>query len=131
MTRFDAATPDARRELFVATIEAHRQRDSEFLTVEPDETPPDTDGELVPWVQFGGTTVALDCTDAELDRLKKLLGEYPDFRIDELESPEEADGTHVRITAHSDTARLAEFFDTVFQRGFGYPADYRVWAVSI
>mgnify|MGYP007038800741 FL=1 len=131
MTRFDAAGADDRRELFTATVEAHRERGSEFLTIEPDETPPDATDELVPWIQFGGTTVALDCTDGELDRLKELLGEYPDFRIEELDSPEEADGTHVRITSHSDTARLAEFFDAVFRRAFGYPADYRAWAVSI
>ena len=131
MTRFDAATPDARRELFCATIEAHRERGSEFCTLEPDATPPDDDEELVPWIQFGGTTVAMDCTDAELDRLKTVLDEYPEFRIDDLERPEEAEGTHVRITARSDDQRVAEFFDAVFQRAFGYSDEYRVWAVTI
>ena len=131
MTRFDATAADARQALFAATVAAHRERGSEFCTLEPDETPPGSDDELVPWIQFGGTTVALDCTDSELDRLKELLGEYPDFRIDDLESPEEAEGTHVCITTHSDAERLAAFFETVFRRGFGYPDDYRVWAVSI
>ncbi|TQQ79915.1 hypothetical protein EGH24_10560 [Halonotius terrestris] len=131
MTRFDASEADARRELFTATVTAHRERGSEFCTLEPDETAPDADDELVPWIQFGSNTVALDCTDSELDRLKELLGEYPDFRIDDLESPEEAEGTHVRITTHSDEDRLAEFFESVFQQAFGYPADYRVWAVSV
>jgi hypothetical protein len=131
MTRFDAAAPDARRELFGATIEAHRERDSEFLTLEPDTTPPDNDEELVPWIQFGGTTAAMDCTDTELDRLKTLLEDYPEFRIDDLERPEEAEGTHVRITARSDDQRVADFLDAVFQRAFDYPDDYRVWAVSI
>jgi hypothetical protein len=131
MTRFDATAADARQALFAATVAAHRERGSEFCTLEPDETPPGSDDELVPWIQFGGTTVALDCTDSELDRLKELLGEYPDFRIDDLESPEEAEGTHVNITTHSDAERLAEFFDAVFQQAFGYPADYRAWAVSI
>jgi hypothetical protein len=131
VTRFDATDPAARRELFAATVTAHRERASEFCTLEPDETPPDGDDELVPWIQFGGTTVAMDCTDAELDRLKGLLDEYPDFRIDDLERPEEAEGTHVRITAHADEGRLADFFDRVFQRAFGYPEGYRVWAVSV
>ncbi|MFC7042802.1 hypothetical protein [Halonotius sp. GCM10025705] len=131
MTRFDATEAESRKELFAATVTAHRERGSEFCTLEPDETLPDSDDDLVPWIQFGGTTVALDCTDSELDRLKELLGEYPDFRIDDLESPEEAEGTHVRITTHSDEARLAEFFDAVFQQAFGYPTDYRAWAVSI
>jgi len=131
MTRFDATDPDTRRELFAATVAAHRERGSEFCTLEPDETPPDSDDDLVPWIQFGGTTVALDCTDSELDRLKALLGEYPDFRIDDLESPEEAEGTHVQITTHSDADRLAAFFETVFRRAFGYPEEYRAWVVSI
>jgi len=131
MTRFDASDADARRELFVATLTAHRERASEFLTVEADAAPPGADDDLVPWIQFGGTTVALDCTDAELDRLKNLLSEYPDFRIDDLESPDDAEGTHVRITAHSDDSRLAEFFDAVFQQAFDYPDDYRVWAASV
>jgi len=84
MTRFDATAADARQALFAATVAAHRERGSEFCTLEPDETPPGSDDELVPWIQFGGTTVALDCTDSELERLKALLGEYPDFRIDDL-----------------------------------------------
>lgn len=36
MTRFDAATPDERRKLFVEAIRAHRERASPFLTVETD-----------------------------------------------------------------------------------------------
>ena len=131
MTRFDATEAEARQELFAATVTAHRERGSEFCTIEPDETPPDSDDDLVPWIQFGGTTVAMDCTDAELDRLKELLDEYPDFRIDDLQRPEEAEGTHVRITAHADEGRLADFFDRVFQDAFGYPEDYRAWAVSV
>ena len=131
MTRFDATAADARQALFAATVAAHRERGSEFCTLEPDETPPGSDDELVPWIQFGGTTVALDCTDSELERLKALLGEYPDFRIDDLESPEEAEGTHVQITTHSDEDRLAAFFEAVFRRAFGYPEEYRVWVVSL
>lgn len=131
MTRFDAADPDSRRELFVATITAHRERGSEFLTLEPDTDPPATDDELIPWLQFGGTTLAMDCTDEELDRLKTLLDSYPDFTIADLERPEEAEGTHVQLSSQSDTDRLAAFFDSVFQRVYGYPEEYRVWAVSI
>ena len=131
MTRFDAATPEDRRELFAATVAAHRERGSEFLTLEPDSDPPATEDALIPWIQFGGTTVAMDCTDEELDRLKDLLSEYPDFTIDDLESPEEVEGTHVQLSSQSDADRLAAFFDAVFQRVFGYPESYRVWAVSI
>ena len=27
--------------------------------------------------------------------------------------------------------RLADFFEAVFQQAFGYPDDYRAWAVTI
>ncbi len=131
MTIFDAASPGERRQLFAAAIAAHRERASEFCTFEPDTLPSDSEDDLVPWMQVGTSTVSMDCTDAELDRLKTLVGDYPDFRIDELISPEEADGTHARISSRSDAARLASFCDNVFQSVFGYEETYRGWVVSI
>ncbi len=131
MTRFDATEPTARRALFVAAIDAHRERASEFLTLEPQAAPPSAGDELIPWIQFSDTTVSMDCTAAELDRLKTLLNEYPDFRIDELQSPEEAEGTHVRISSRSDANRLADFFEAIFQQVFTYPVDYRVWVAAV
>lgn len=131
MTRFDAAEPTERRTLFAAAINAHRERASDFLTLEPHTAPPTATDELVPWIQFGETTVSMDCTDDELDRLKTLVSEFPDFRIDELRSPEEAEGTHARISSRSDANRLAGFFDAVFQQVFAYPAEYRVWVVAL
>jgi len=114
MTRFDAATDTERRQLFAEAITAHRKRDSEFLTIEPDELPPESTEELTPWIQFSDTTVSMDCTDDELDRLKGLLDSYPEFRAESLESPEEAEGTHAEITARSDANRLAMFIDEAF-----------------
>ena len=131
MTLFDAANPTERRRLCVAGITAHRERASEFCTLEADSTPPHSDDDLVPWIQIGGTTLSLDCTDAELDRLKTLVDDYPDFRIDELISPEEADGTHARISSRSDAPRLAGFCDEVFQSVFGYDDAYRLWVAAI
>jgi hypothetical protein len=131
MTRFDAATDTERRQLFAEAITAHRKRDSEFLTIEPDELPPESTEELKPWIQFSDTTVSMDCTDAELERLKGLLDSYPEFRAESLESPEEAEGTHAQITARSDANRLAMFIDEAFQTVYGYESTYKAWVVAI
>jgi len=131
MTRFDAATPTERRKLFADAITAHRKRNSPFLTVEPAELPSDADDELRPWIQFTEKTFAMDCTDAELDRLKSLVSEFPEFRIESLDSPDEAEGTHARISARSDANRLASFMDAAFQRVYGYDDTYTAWVVAI
>ena len=153
MTRFDATDPTERQKLFADAVTAHRERGSPFLTVEaeltddeqaradeladseadadaetdePAETPPQ-----VPWVQFADQTVNLDCTDDELDRLKSLLSEFPEFRIDQLESPEESEGTNVRITARADANRLAGFVERVFLTVYERPDGYRAWVVQL
>jgi hypothetical protein len=155
VTRFDATDPTERQRLFADAVTAHRERGSPFLTVEaeltdaeqarvdeladsetdaetetasdePAETPPQ-----VPWVQFADQTVNVDCTDAELDRLKDLLSEFPEFRIDQLESPEESEGTNVRVTARADANRLAGFVERVFLTVYERPDDYRAWVVQL
>jgi len=184
MTRFDAATPDERRKLFVEAIRAHRERASPFLTIETDPVgtggsadadpgdegdggtglpgeesgdapdagdgdPPfavegsagdaadgardfDDDGDAVPlWVQFADGVVNLDCTGAELDRLKDLLADYPAFRIDEITRPDEAEGANVRVTARADANRIAGFVDDVFLAVYDRPDDYRAWVVEV
>ncbi|KAB1193590.1 hypothetical protein GJR96_09085 [Haloferax sp. MBLA0076] len=131
MTRFEADTPRERRKLFADAVTAHRNRGSAFLTIEA-ERDPDIDGESPgPWIQFGERTFNVDVTDDELARLKDLLSEFPEFRIDQLESPDEAEGTNVRITARSDANRLAGFADRVFQTVFERTEDYRAWVVAI
>lgn len=155
MTRFDATDATERQRLFADAVTAHRERGSPFLTVEAEltdaeqarvdeladsadeadaepasdesaETPPQ-----VPWVQFADQTLNVDCTDAELDRLKSLLAEFPEFRIDQLESPEESEGTNVRITARADANRLAGFVERVFLTVYERPDDYRAWVVQL
>ncbi|MFB6155784.1 MAG: hypothetical protein ABEJ22_07800 [Haloferacaceae archaeon] len=128
MTRFDADTPKERQKLFADAVFAHRNRGSAFLTVEAE---PEGEDEPAPWVQFADKTFNLDCTDEELERLEDLLGSFPEFRIDALESPEEAEGTNVRITARSDANRLAGFVDRVFQTVYGRDGDYRAWVVAV
>jgi hypothetical protein len=130
MTRFDAATPTERQKLFADAVTAHRNRGSAFLTIEAEATGEGGD-EPAPWVQFAEKTVNVDCTDDELERLKDLLDAFPEFRIDQLESPEEAEGTNVRITARSDANRLAGFVDQVFRTVYGRDEDYRAWVVQI
>lgn len=144
MTRFDATDPGERRKLVADAVRAHRERGSEFLTVEAawgddEETLADLgadDGdddttEPDPWIQFGDRTFNVDVTGAELTRLDALLNDYPEFRVEARESPAEAEGTNVRITAKSDAGRLAAFVDDAFLRVYEAPADYRLWAATV
>ena len=135
MTRFDADDPRDRRKLFADAIAAHRTRASPFVTLEAD-TDPDEDGDgdddpARPWVQFGDNTFNLDVTDGELDDLKTLVGEFPEFRIEQLESPDEAEGTNARVTARSDPNRLATFADRVFLDVYDRADDYRAWVAEV
>jgi hypothetical protein len=126
MTRFDAATEEARRELFADAIRAHEERGSGFLTIEAA-----TDEEQPPWVQFADGLVNLDCTDDELSRVKALLGDYPEFRIEELERPEDADGTNVRIVARADPERVAGFIERILTETYERPAEFRAWVAAV
>ncbi|RDI72568.1 hypothetical protein [Halopelagius longus] len=147
MTRFDADEPRERRKLFAEAFAAHRERASAFVTFEVDhEENSDVDeqgssarqtqsgdgeDEPAPWVQFADQTFNVDVTDEELDRLKSLLDEFPELRIDRMESPDAAEGTNVRITARSDANRLAAFVDRTFQAVYGRDEDYRAWVAAV
>lgn len=148
MTRFDADTPTDRRKLFADAVTAHRTRGSGFLTIEaaPVEEPSfgnesrgndeaaeeqEADEEPAPWLQFAEKTFNLDVTDAEHDLLNELVADYPEFRVDSLESPDTAEGTNVRITARSDANRLADFADRVFTEVYDYDEGYRAWVVEV
>lgn len=144
MTRFDAETPTERRKLFADAVTAHRTRGSGFLTIEAEEPEEPSFGadaengddekgteEVPPWLQFAEKTFNLDVTDEEQERLNELVDDYPEFRIDALESPDTAEGTNVRITARSDANRLADFADRVFQEVYGFDEDYRAWVVQV
>ncbi len=136
MTRFSGADAAARRKLFVDAIVAHRERASDFVTIEADgeavAAAEGIDPELgVPWVQFADGVINLDCTDAELETLKSLLPEFPAFKIDEISRPEEAEGVNVRVSAKADPNRISQFLDAIFVRVFGLEADCRVWVVAV
>jgi len=137
MTRFDAADAAGRQKLFAEAVLAHRNRGSQFLTVEvdPADAPgvdaDDEDPDPVPWVQFAEKTFNLDCSEAELDRLKDLLSEFPECRIEQIERPDEAEGANVRITARSDANRLGQFADRVLQVTYDLDDDYRAWVTRL
>lgn len=151
MTRFDAATSTERRKLIADAVVAHRNRDSAYLTVEAEPTAAerediepepaddldpeadDSDGTVAtpPWIQFADRTFNFDCSDAELEALKSLLKEFPEFRIEQLEQPEQAEGTNVRISARADPNRLAMFADRVFQTVYGRDEAYRLWVAEV
>lgn len=133
MTRFDAVEESERRKLYADAVTAHRNRSSPVMTVDidPESDVTETEDEFPPWIQVAGTEVVMDCTDAELDRLKDLLTDYPEFRIDELESPEEAEGTNVVISARSDANRVAAFLERAFREVYELEADYRAWVTEV
>jgi len=147
MTRFSAATPTERQKLFADAVLAHRERASPFCTmqaapldagetddggnVDAGDDADETAASLPPWVQFGERTLNLDCTDAELDRLKDLVGEFPAFKIEQLESPEEAEGTNVRISAKADANRIAQFVERTFREVYDRPEEYVAWVTEV
>ncbi|WP_423744245.1 hypothetical protein V5735_14990 (plasmid) [Haladaptatus sp. SPP-AMP-3] len=151
MTRFSASTPTERRKLVVDAITAHRERGSAFCTLvaepdidseaepmaaaegdeteETDETEVET--ELPPWIQFGDRTLNVDCTDEELAALKELVREFPAFKIERLESPDDAEGTNVHISAKADANRIAQFVERAFRDVYGRSESVTVWAVEV
>ena len=75
--------------------------------------------------------VNLDCTEDELDRANALLDEYPEFVVDELTRPEEAEGVNLRVAARTNPARVAGFVDRVFRGVYEQPSDYRAWITAL
>lgn len=154
MTRFDATEAADRRKLVADAVQAHRERGSAFCTLEadPDDVPAEpgadesagdaadgtvegldaeAEGPDPPWVQFGGDVLNLDVTDAEYDRFESLLPEYPSFKIRDRASPEEAEGTNLRVGALADAARVAGFVDRLFVEVYDLPEDYRLWVAEV
>lgn len=131
MSRFRAESVDAREELFADAISAHRARESPFCTLESAGAEEGDGDEQPAWIQFAEDTLNLDCTDAELDRLKGLLDEFPAFTIDELNQPEDAEGTNVRISAFADEERIAAFIERCFREVYDRPEGYVAWATEI
>jgi hypothetical protein len=132
MTRFDADEPGPRRKLVADAVAAHRERGSPFLTLEADAAAVGED-EAVPWVQYAGDdgVLNLDCTDEERDRVETLLSEFPAFKVRELNEPEEAEGTNLRVGALADAGRIGQFVDRLFVEVYGLDDDYRLWVAEL
>ena len=130
MSRFHADTTEDRRDLVADAIRAHRERGSRFTTF---QTPADRDDEPDPWIQFAApeTLVNLDCTDAEFTRLEALLDEFGGCTIDARTSPEDVDGTNVRIEMRVDDERIAQFVDRCFREVYDQPEEYRLWVTDV
>ena len=136
MTRFDADTEADRIDLVADTVAAHRERGSQFCTVEAADDPSDDAEFLPPWVQFAESTLNLDCTQQEIDALNDVLGRYGAFTVSERTTvdPEmegESPATNVRVDANADDERVAQFVDAVFREVYGLPADFRLWTVEV
>jgi hypothetical protein len=136
MTRFDADTEADRIDLVADTVAAHRERGSQFCTLEAATDPSDDPEFLPPWVQFAEGTLNLDCTPEELDSLNAVLGRYGAFTVAERtdvepDTAEESPGTNVRIDARADDERVGQFVDAVFREVYGLPGDFRLWAVEV
>lgn len=136
MTRFDADSEADRVALVADTVAAHRERGSQFCTLEAADDPSDDPEFLPPWVQFAEGTLNLDCTQQELDALNDVLGRYGAFTVSERTTvdPEmegESPATNVRVDAQADDERVAQFVDEVFREVYGLPADFRLWAVEV
>lgn len=127
MSRFRADSADEREALFADAVSAHRERASPFCTLELDTR----EQEEPAWIQFGDGTVNLDCSDEELDRLEGVLEAFPAFTIEELNRPENAKGTNVRISAYADDERVAMLIERCFREVYERPERYAVWAAEV
>nr|WP_240334484.1 hypothetical protein [Halorussus sp. MSC15.2] len=95
------------------------------------DEPADDPERAPPWVQFGDGTLNLDCTDAELDALKSVLGEFPAFKIDDLVRPEETEGVNVRVSALADPNRVAQCVERIFREVYDQPESFRAWVGAV
>ncbi|MFB6267185.1 MAG: hypothetical protein ABEI31_05965 [Halodesulfurarchaeum sp.] len=77
MTVFDADDPTARKALFADAIAAHRERDSQFVTVEADRATDPGPGPP-PFVQYaaGAGRCNLDCLESERPALESVVSEF-------------------------------------------------------
>ncbi|ERG97888.1 MAG: hypothetical protein J07HQX50_01919 [Haloquadratum sp. J07HQX50] len=132
MTRFTASTPDERYALFTDAFEAYQMRDSAYLTLQAVYDPAiDTESNTGPWIQFGENMFNVDVTPKELDELKTVVSEYAEFQITDIDSPESADGSNVKIRAITDTHRLVQFTERLFLTAFARDEEYQAWVTEI
>lgn len=135
MNRFAGRSPEDRRTLVEAAIAAHRTRESPFLTLEVDpEAVPENDGldGPPPWIQYRDRTAELnlDCTDAERESIRTVVGDVGGVRVTEQASAEDG-GTNLRIAVPGDDGRVAAVIERLLVEGFGLPSNHRLWVAAI
>lgn len=130
MTRFAADSRADRLALVADGIRAHAQRDSPFVTVQAE---PGEAMAVAPWVQYSAVDglVNLDCRNDELDAVESAIDSVGGASVAEQTSPEDSDGTNLRITIHGDPERVAMLIEAIFREGFGLAEDYRLWVVEL
>lgn len=144
MTRFVADTPEERRALVAEAIQAHRERDSPFVTFEAEPADVDGDGNgdddgagaaesSTPWIQYADDEglLNLDCTDAELPIIEGVVDEFGGASGADRTSPAEADGTNLKIQVRGDDERVSMLVESIFRDGFSLSAAYRVWVTEL
>lgn len=132
MNRFSGATPDEREELVTSAIEAHRERGSQYLTLEADSIAANGETGPPPWIQYRDqdSQLNLDCTDGEQASMERAIDTLGGVRVTERSEDPEA-GTNLRISVSGDDERVAMIVETLFVDGFGLPVDQRLWATEI
>ena len=134
MNRFAGSTPRERESLVVDAIDAHRERDSPYLTLEVDRTAANREETAgpPPWIQYRDRDgqLNMDCTDGELESIEAAIDSLGGVRVTDRSSDPEA-GTNLRVTASGDDERIAMIVETLFVDGFGLAEDQVVWAAEI
>ncbi|MFW5965693.1 MAG: hypothetical protein ACOCP3_02995 [Halodesulfurarchaeum sp.] len=135
MSRFAASSPEGRRSLIAEAIAAHRERDSDFLTVAVEESAvesTDTPAGPPPWVQYRyrDELLNLDCTDSELPSVRSALETIGGATIREQQQVDPG-GVNLRVAVPGDAERVAMAIETILREGFELPEGVRLWVVSI
>ncbi len=133
MNRFAGETPADRRSLVQAAIEAHRLRESPYVTFEVDPTPMEAEPEgPPPWIQYRNVEeqLNLDCTDRELEPIQSVLDDLGGVHVTAQETVETG-GTNLRLTVPGDDERVAHVIERLLLDGFSLPDDVRLWAVEL
>ena len=136
MTRFAESTRQSRLELLEDGIAAHRERESRYVTVEADagaSGEADAPDSSAPWIQYRDpdSLLNLDCTDEELPAVQAVVDDIGGATVTERQSPEEAEGTNLKVSVPGDDERVAMAVESLFREGFGLSADYRLWVIEI
>ncbi|MFB6153485.1 MAG: hypothetical protein ABEJ27_04460 [Halodesulfurarchaeum sp.] len=161
MTAFDAEDPTVREDLFAEAIRAHRERESQFVTVEVDQAADPGPGPP-PFIQYsaGEGLCNLDCLAVERSDIEGVIDGYsgativdrhevtPETGSESTDGPNDSDGpprgtgsgqgssrrrtaVNLQVRIRGDERRIAGFMEECFVSGFGLDPGFRAWVVRI